>query len=100
MGSKAVHVTADGKVNVVVQFSGYVDDEEDYYRLSLASFDDNITDDSPKECTEQTSKSDCRDMITATGCYWSKTKGCINAKKVSSYMFESSTTCMWQGSTS
>ena len=97
VGSRAVHVGADGKVNVVVQFSGYVDDEEDYYRLSLASFDDTVTDDSPKECTEQTSKSDCRDMITATGCYWSKTKGCINAKKVSSYMCESGN--MWQGST-
>ena len=92
MGSRAVHVTADGKVNVVVQFSGYVDDEENYYRLSLASFDDAATDGSTEECTEQTSKTDCREMVTRTGCYWSKTKGCINAKKVSARLSISVTT--------
>jgi hypothetical protein len=83
VGSRAVHVTA-GRVNVVVQFSGYVDDEEDYYRLSLASFD-TATDNLPntKECTDQTSKPSCRAMVTPTGCYWSRTKGCINATKVS-----------------
>lgn len=86
VGSRAVHVTADGKVNVVVQFSGYVDDEENYYRLSLASFDDTAADDSPEECTEKASKSDCRAMVTPKGCYWSKTKGCINAKKVSAHL--------------
>jgi len=86
VGSMAVYVTADRKVHVVVWFGGGVDDEESYYQLSLATFDDDgaiVPDEDEEECTDQTSKTECRNMVTSTGCYWSKTKGCIKAKKCS-----------------
>ena len=82
--SIAVHVTQEGKVHVAVQFLGSVDDEESYSKISLATFDDDGSD-SPggDDCTEQASKTTCRAMVTPTGCYWSSSKGCIEAAKCS-----------------
>jgi len=90
--SDAVHVTSDGNIQVVIVFSGYVDDEDNYYQTSLATFkytgedsgDDNDDNDSGSDkCSDQTSKSKCRAMVTSTGCYWSSSKGCIKASKCS-----------------
>mmetsp|Transcript_6757 Transcript_6757/g.14768 ORF Transcript_6757/g.14768 Transcript_6757/m.14768 type:complete len:611 (+) Transcript_6757:126-1958(+) len=96
--AKAVYVTADGRINVVIVFSGYVLDEDDYYQTSVATFeytgssdnngdsgddDDDDDDEDTNKCIDMKSKSKCREMVTSTGCYWSRTKGCIKANKCS-----------------
>ena len=80
--SIGVHVTQEGKVHVAVQFLGSVDDEESYSKISLATFDDSDSS-VGGDCTEQATKTKCRSLVTPTGCYWSSSKGCIEAIKCS-----------------
>ena len=79
--SKSIHVTDDGRIHVVLHYAGFIDDEESYYELWMATFKRET---SESECKLEETKKGCQNAVTETGCFWkSAINSCLEATRCS-----------------